>query len=226
MTFYINGPSLVYVKGVNALATLGPADEIRPWRHELGITAGPIRIIPNFVHHDINVDDFGPDIPADCHAMIADVSIHMILVHYDEEVLQKCFANSLGYPTVGGFAEIERPGTLAGAGVSLGRGKQIFEPGNSFISLSLTAGGPQPGDNVQTTPPWRFPACYIPANPTEIPIGSDRTLLVLRWRAIPYKPLFKPYSNKPLLSTIDTQELTSKGVRLWYRTIDDPNPEP
>lgn len=215
---YINGPCMVKVKGVEALVNNVEDREVKTW--ELGLTQGPIRIIPNFIHRDIYVDDYG-DVPAEVMAMIADVQIHMTLVHYDADVLDNCMINSIGgyhadMATVGSLTA----GTMAGAGKLMGNGRQLYEAGNRFITLILTS-RPTSLDPPGTDPnefPWRFPAAYIAANPMEIPIGTERSLVTLRWRAIPYRPPFAADANNPAVSTTTVQELKSKGAVLWYRS--------
>jgi hypothetical protein len=109
---------------------------------------------------------------------------------------------------------------MPGAGKLMGNGKQLYETGNRFITLILTSlpteAAVDPDNLVEF--PWRFPAAYIAANPMEIPIGTERSLVTLRWRAIPYKPPFEAVEATPDQSTTTRQEIISKGTVLWYRS--------
>lgn len=217
---YVNGPCLVKVKGRGALAdTIGGEAVLR----ELGLSTGQIRIIPNFIHRDIQCDDFGGDVPAEIMCMLSDVQIHMVLVHFDEEVLDQCMSNSLG-----GYYNVDNepafdPGIMAGAGKLLGGGREIFGTNNLFMSLNLTAPGEAAadGENISLKRPWRFPAAYIPANPLDIPLGTDRSQIVLRWRAIPYVPTVEPISpGESGAVRLRGIEPKSRGAILWSRTAD------
>ncbi len=203
----INGPCLVTVKGGGALAQSSGGEGLI--LHELGLSIGDIRIIPNFIHRDINCDDFGPDVPPEVMVSLADAMIHMVLIHYDNQVLDWCMSNSLGFYDDG--VNDLNAGTMAGAGTILGGGQAIQDSTNLLISLNLSAPGVVTPDNVHTFAPrpWRFPAAYIAANPMEIPLGTTRTAVVIRWRAIPYVT----YNSR-------SSELKSRAAVLWNRTAD------
>lgn len=182
--YVISGETLVRVKGnpSSAIASLS----------ELGLAEKEVRIVPRFIHQDVHTDDFGPEIPAEVLAMLADVTIRMTLVHYDKSILDTCLAESLGGGT---------PGVMPGAGVPMGAYSAVTTGNNHFISLNLLS--------PQLNFPWRFRAAYLANTPAEIPIGTERTLAVLTWRAIPYA--FPPSS---------VGEIQSKGTILWDRTLD------
>jgi hypothetical protein len=215
---YIQGPVLVKVRGTGALAAEEGGEETT---HELGLTLGPVRVVPNLVHRDIRVDDFGPDIPAEIMSTLADAQIHMTLVHFDDDVLDKCIANSMGGQyRASGFSDTLVGGVFAGAGSLLGNGKQVGEPGNNFITLILTTTN---ASALNVVAPYRFPTAYICANPLDIPLGTERSLVTVRWRAIAYVPPFPATeATVPTSSTIP-QEIKSRGSVLWYRT--DPEPD-
>lgn len=237
---YVNGPNLIYVKGMGALSRDG-----KPKKLELGLTQGPIRIIPNIIHRDVFSDDFGPDVPAEVMSTAADAQVHMTLVHYDESVLHQCIQNSMGnYDTIYNastgadpealddqgldITSLSRAGYFGGVGKMLGGGKQRFEAGNLYISLSITAQvySRQFPEFREEPRPYRFPTAYIAANPMEIPLGTERTLLVVRWRAIAYRAPFAPKGTTPndnRISTTTTRELKSKGAVLWDRRVDTDN---
>lgn len=160
---------MVVVKGGAHLVTgtygRGVADG-RP----LGLASDSIRISPRYVHHDMRVDDFGPEIPADVMQNLADVTIRMNLVHVDKDILDVCLRESLG----GGAGKW---GVLAPAGEILGGNKDFFASGWHYTSLNLLT-----NDNL----PWRFRAAYLSQNPAEIPLGTRHSIFNLTWRAIPY----------------------------------------
>lgn len=191
--YIIYGETMVKVKGNGALsATLAGGTDFLATLWELGLATEGVRIIPRFIHQDIHVDDFGPNIPAEVMCMMADCRIEMTLIHYDALVLDACITESLGsskFPS----------GTLAPAGQTLGRGLPLFSSGCHYISLSLAAS--------RLVSPWRFPTSYLDSHPLIIPIGTERTIVNLSWRAIPYKPLMPNFGQ--------SEEIMSSGAVLW-----------
>jgi hypothetical protein len=182
--FQINGETLVRVRGNPSTPFASATD--------LGLAQKEVRIVPRFVHHDVHIDDFGPDVPVDVHWMLAEVSIRMTLAHYDANILKAVWAESMGGGT---------EGTMVGAGTPMGAGVAVGAAGNHYVSLNLLS--PVLGL------PWRFRACYLANTPFEQPLGTERTLAVLTWRAIPYVP----YPSS-------VGELTSTGAVLWDRVLD------
>lgn len=201
----INGECLVLTKfGAHVLDRPLGQNNSSSARFELGLSSREIRITPRFVHRDINVDDFGSDIPVEVLNMMADVTIRMELVHYDKDVLDACQIESQG-----GDASRTTVGSLPPAGLPLGNFVQLLASGCHFISLNLTS--------PQLNFPWRFRACYLTGPPVEIPIGTERTLAQVNWRAIPYRA--------PTLGVIVSgfspfAEVMSSGVPLFDRTLD------
>ena len=76
--------------------------------------------------------------------------------------------------------------------------------------------------------PWRFPTAYLTNRPMELPLGTSRSLVILNWRAIPYKPPTRPTViseaivvglRPPVVTTItrfgDAPDVSSDGVVLW-----------
>ncbi len=188
---------------------------------ELGLATESIRISPKFYNKDIHTDDFGPNCPVEIMNELAEATISMALVHYDAEILDTCMSEGMGgglnpLPTggVGGFNPLA--GMMVGAGAIMGGINPIFSSGNKFISLYLI---PDP-----STPavPWHFPATYLTSQPLELPLGSEKTIATMSWRAIPYKPLvptaiagggLKSGGFKFLPSFLN--EVTSSGAILW-----------
>lgn len=162
--YVIYGETLVKVKG-GGFSGLS----------ELGMTSEPIRILPRFVHQDISVDDFGGQIPAEVLWMLGDCRIRMTLVHYDEEVLGGCVRMAMGGGGI--LTAFPNDGRVAAAGTPMGSARLNGFIGNRFLSLNIASSIGQP---------WRFPQAYIDGQPVEIPIGTEKSLVMVTWRAIPY----------------------------------------
>lgn len=182
---------MVKVKGHQALSMSGQA---QLW--ELGLASDQVQIIPHYYHKDIYADDFGPSVPPEVLWNIADVNIRMTLIHYDYLVLDDCIANSMGGSATGA-------GQLIGAGDTLGRGCGRQESGNCYISLNLTS---PYGQN-----PWHFPTTYLAEQPVVIPLGTEKSLVQLNWRAIPYDRAVPGFA---------LGAVASSGRILWDHTLD------
>lgn len=198
--FIFNGECLVKVKGGAHMSGRAIGDLT-----ELGLSVDDVRITPRFVHADMKVDDFGPDIPADVMWNLADVTIRFTLIHYDEDALDVCLRESMGGGNI-----LANAGTFSTAGRPLGRGLPLLSSGNCFISLNLLS--------PILDKPWNFPASYLTGPPVEIPLGVNATKAVCTWRAIPYKPLVG--SGQTIVLSGRTQEIASSGVPLWFRALD------
>lgn len=215
--FVINGETLVLVKGHNALA--GPSDldgRRRPYLHELGLAEGQITVSPRFIQQDIKCDDFGPSIPAEIMFQLADVTVSMSLIHFDQDVLEYCLSEALCRPVDSNDNINLTSWTLPGAGALMGNGLSLTKRGNYFVSLNLTS--PKLGR------PWRFPASFLTSSVT-LPLGTRRTVAQLQWRAIPYTILQGVVV--PSDSMLDDNnvagfpgEIRSRGTLLWDRTLD------
>ncbi len=182
--FWVNGESMVYVKGASAsyIANLT----------ELGLSEGPIRIIPSYRHKDINLDAWGLA-AAEVQFMLAECQISMTLIHFDRTVLAACLQESLGATPL-------NEGTMNRAGARLGNGAAPFAATNHFISLNISS--PVAGL------PWKFPTTYLTGPPMEFPLGTEKSSVVLNWRAIPYTT--DPYNGG----------LGALGTVLWTHTAD------
>lgn len=156
--YVINGPVLVTVQ--NPVVGAGS---------ELGISNAPISVAPNLFHQDIHTDDYADRVPPDTFWLGADVTIEMTLVHFNPEVLYLCLEESMC-----GSAG----GTLKGFGQLMGRGRALQSDGNHYIQLTLSS--------PDLNQPWVFPAAYMAVRPLVLPLGVERSLAVLTWRAIPY----------------------------------------
>lgn len=190
--YMVNGECLVKVKGGGALAQADGEGGEELW--ELGLSIDEIRIIPRFFHYDIKTDDFGPDVPVNIIWNLADVTIMMTLVHFDDDILDRCISNSMGNGVLGSDGN-PNPGKLVAAGTILG-GKDNSD--TKFISLNLLS--------PQFEKPWVFTYSYLTAQPLEIPLGTSRSLVQLTWRAIPF-----PQAGN---------EVESAGATLWSYELD------
>lgn len=165
---------------------------------DLGMTDKPIQITPRGVHYDVHTDDYGPDIPAELLFNLAEVRIQMTLVHYDVDILNICIQEAFA----GGNGTFVTDGTLAPAGKLMGGGVSVGASGNHYVSLNIISATGQP--------PWHFPATYLDSQPLLIPIGTERSLVQLSWRGIPYGAM---NSSGEVLST---------NKILWDRSPDAP----
>ncbi len=201
--FQIPGETLVQVKFAEHVSGI----QVR----ELGLTTDAVRIMPNFRHKEITVDDF-PEIPVEMQWELASVDIRMNLIHYNYDTLNICVDEAMC-----GSSD----GTLAAAGLLLGRGKRIFESGNHYVSLNLI---PNPLAQVR---PFRFRASFIQTPPFEMPYGTTTSIVAVNWRAIPYVPPLLPgtqvelgENDEPNQEVPVNNELISSGSILWDRTPD------
>ena len=60
----------------------------------------------------------------------------------------------------------------------MGGGNPLYSAGNSYIALGILS----PVGNI----PWRFYASYLTGNPITYPLGTEKSLVQMNWRAIPY----------------------------------------
>lgn len=208
--YQINGECLVRVRGGAHLSGgIG-------FLTELGLTDrdGVVRIMPEWRHRDVKVDDFGPDVPAELQWQMAQAKIHMTLVHYDRDVLDQCVGEAMGGVADASLALGQQAGSLVPAGQPFGRYKPMFASGNHYIRVNLAANNGFP---------WRFLSCVLQGPPLEIPLGTRRSHVKLIWRAIPYT-LPGLVSGGSLASggiLVDGiifssgKEISSSGVELW-----------
>jgi len=194
-TFNPYGETIILVRGNGSLGLNGD-----PQTQELGLCVQDgLKVIPRFYHKDIKCDDFGPDVGPEVMWNLGEVLIQMTLVHYDEEVLKSCMDNSMCGSDDGTLAPA---GRLMGGSRALDLSSEFDGQENNFIGLYLLS-------ISDVTRPWHFLATYLTTPyPVEIPIGVDRSLVKLNWRAIPYKA-----------GITGTFELSSNGVKLWDRIL-------
>jgi hypothetical protein len=213
--YQIYGGVMVEVFGARAL--IDPDGKRR--KKQLGLTVEGVTWRPRFRHQEIYCDDFGDEVPAELMAKMADVSIDMTLVHYDPEILDACFANSMGSETAGAFDF--GGGQLMGGvgGVSTGFGFMNEQPSSGdfdsssfYISLNLISD--QNALGLGGVDPYRFPYCVLSEQPEEIPLSTEKSMVRLRWRAIPFKrPQFPDDAAQG--------EVSSRGAVIWDRERDE-----
>lgn len=201
--YYTNGETLVQVKGSpQSISKVTP----------LGIASESIKITPHYKHFDLKVDDFGPDIPPEVLWNLTDATIQMTLVHFDPAILSICVAES----ACGGTE-----GVMISAGTPMGGGKPLYNPANHYITLYLSTNG---GGTTGNAAPWKFPTAYLSVTPFMWPIGVERSLVELTWRAIPYVPQGSSSStnsdNKTGVVTTTTtlNDILSAGSTIWTRS--------
>lgn len=207
--FYLNGPSLVKVKGGAHLGTTLNVGKLT----ELGLSSEGIEIDLSFHHRKLIPDDYGPIVPAELMTDLAEARIRMTLIHFDYNVLDICLGESLG-----GDRGIYAGGQLPPAGTIMGGGGPIFSSGNHFISLNiLSEYKPQ---TLLLGIPWRFPACYLSQPPVHFPLGTKCSAVGLTWTAFPYSPFGGTTIGTSGSSSTLTGEILSSGAVLWTRTLD------
>lgn len=190
--WFVNGETMVAVKGnVNtSIAALT----------YLGLAVDQVSVTPDFRHQEINVNAWG-EIPAEIQWMNGAVMIHMNLVNFDIDVLDICLQESMGGATA--LGSVGRAGQLMGNNVAR------FAAGNHFIGLNLLS--PVAGK------PYRFWYAYLAAPPITFPLGVDKSIISLNWRAIPYSP--DPWGG----ATAQPGTVAGTGAAgavIWDRTLD------
>lgn len=160
--FFINGETMILVKGAT--------DTGIPTLSELGLAMDPVRIRPRFRHKDINVDAFGEGVP-EVQFMLLDIQVSFTLIHFDQAILRECTRLAMGGPAGG-------EGTMARAGTRLGGGVGRFAPGNKYVGLNLSS----PVGQL----PWCFFFSYLTEQPFEWPLGTEKSMVPVTFRAIPF----------------------------------------
>lgn len=192
--FQIAGECMVLVKGntnssINAIS-------------QLGLCSDSVDVSYGIVHQDIKVNawgNMGP--PPEEQCFLSDVTVSMSLVHFDEAVLKECVRLSMGGAPVEG--QMPRTGALMGGQVAR------FAAGNNYIGLNLTS--PVAGN------PYRFYYARLAAQPFRANMGTERQLVVLNWRVIPYTT--DPWGGSPAQPNT-VAGTGSLGALLWDRTLD------
>lgn len=195
--WFVNGETLVLVKGRSdsGIASLS----------QLGLSPDKISVEPQYYHEDINVDAWGKA-PAEVQWMLGTLNVRMTLVNVDMQVLSICAALSQG----GAPAAIAAPQSFAAAGVmnragtTMGGNVARFAPGNNYIGLNLSS----PIGNL----PFRFFYAYLAQPPYSIPLGTEKSIITLNWRVIPYTQDPAGISNGVIYG--------ATNYALWDTTLD------
>ncbi len=206
--FICNGEALISVRGGAHMGSgaIGVYSE-------LGLTTDQIRIVPRFYQRALYVDDFGPDCPVEVMAGIASVDFRLNLIHYDPNVLDIMMRESMAGGGNVGFNP--NAGTFAPWGTPMGAGLPLFASGNHYFGVNIAS------PVLQF--PWRFFNCYLPEQPVEIPLGTEKSITSCNVRAIPYSSPLGPNGVISLSSggiLVDgalygPQEIKSANYRLW-----------
>ncbi len=110
----------------------------------------------------------------------------------DRDVLDVCLNEARAAPVVG---------QMGRAGQRLGNNSARFSATNRLIGLNMTS--------PVAAKPWRFYFTYLSAQPMVFPLGTERSLVQLQWRAIPFT--MDPYQ----------QGAGSFGTLLYDHQLDD-----
>lgn len=218
-SFYIAGECMVSVRGGAQMSGQAIGDAT-----ELGLTSDQISVTPTFYHGDVKVDDFGPNTPANVQGLLAEVSLSMTLVHYDDSVLDICLDESLGGG--GGFNTFGADGLRAGArlapaGRLLSRYRNAYWSGWHYVAVTIQT--PVAGDV------FRFRQCYLAQQPVVIPLGTEASLVRCNWRCIPYQDLWLSggTAGQSGAITVDgnvfspRRQVQSSGAVIWDHLTDD-----
>lgn len=155
------------------ISVKGAANSLIANTSQLGLSQDAIQITEYFIQDDIGVDAYGntgsPN-PPDMQIFGSFAVFETNLVHYDPIILQECIRLSFGNaPTEGSQA---RAGTLYGSNVPL------YAANNCYISVGVSS----PVGNI----PWTFLSCHMSERPFVYPLGTKRSVVQVRWRAIAY----------------------------------------
>lgn len=160
--FYINGESMITVVGppTSAIATAT----------QLGLAPDPIRV--TLIEHSkpLIVDAYGQDNIVDEQVFGGDALINMTLVHFDPVILAECVR--LAWPSSTAEGQLGRAGTRRGNGVA------PQTAGSSMINLNISS--PVAGL------PYNFPTTWLADHPVMIPLGTEKSLVQLIWKANAY----------------------------------------
>lgn len=203
--FQVNGESLVRVQfGAHITGT-----SLTSGAGDLGLASEPITVTPTFFHRDILTDDFGPNVPAEVMWNLATVTIRMKLVHFDLDNLIFAYGESMagGVPQGGPFPGDPIDGRLAPAGSLLGNGIALLSSGCHYVGLLIQS--PVLGL------PWHFPSAHMVGQPFIFPLGTEKTVADVTFRAITYVPLTSVGVHTS--GTPGFKEISSSGVTLWDR---------
>lgn len=160
----VNGEVLLRVKGAQGTALANLSD--------FGLSEAPTVMTFKFVHKDITMDAAGGVVPVEIQAMMSEVLISTTMIQTDLDILEELMRLAMG----GGaqFGQTGRAGTLMGGGVAR------FQPGYKFVGLNLTS--------PVLNRPWRFFHTYLMSPMGAWPIGTEKSVIPVTFRAVAYSP--------------------------------------
>jgi hypothetical protein len=172
--FKINGETMISVKG--------RSDGLIPLLTQLGLAADQVNVQFEVEHEDIIVNAWGK-FPAEVQVFGGAANISMNLIHVDEAVLEYCWQEAMG-----GTASF---GQLARAGARLGNNTARFAPANTVNPATglVTTGNHLIGLNISSPVlqlPYRFWYAYMSSPPITYPLGAEKSVIAVTWRAFAY----------------------------------------
>ncbi len=129
----------------------------------------PMRITPVFKTRDMTTDAWG-DNPSDIQTFLAEAFISFTLIHMDRVVLDELIRLSMGAAAT--------VGQVARAGTRMGNNVARFAAGYKFFGVQITS--------PVAAKPWQFFHCMLADNPIEFPLGTEKSMVPIRFRAILY----------------------------------------
>lgn len=185
--YYVNGETMMKVKG-RSDSSIGSLSD-------LGLNADSVVVQVMNMRLDIIVDAYGKA-PPETQFMGAFAECTHTLVHFDRSVLNTCIQE--------GWGSSPALGQLGHAGSLMGNGLARFAAGgvngNHFIGLNIIS--------ALGADPWRFLHAVLAESPVTFPLGTERSLVGLRWKSVPYS--IDPWNNGN----------GSYSVPIWDHTAD------
>lgn len=170
-------PRTIYINGESMVQTLFPAGSTISGISQLGLTVDAIEVVLQVHSEPILVDAYGKGNPIDEQVFGGEATIMMNLVDFNPTALAECVR--LSFPVFGG-AGTTAEGALGRAGARRGGGAATAAgAGSSYIGLNITS--PVAGL------PYNFPAAYLRDEPYRFPLGTERSIVRLTWRALAYQ---------------------------------------
>lgn len=167
----------IFENGVVMVGVTGNSISSIPTNTNLGIADTPVRMEFEFNHDPITTDAGGRFVPMDVQGFLGTAIVSFNLIHFDKTVMREVMRLSQGAPA--------QDGTLTRAGKRLGGNNARFAPGWNYVSLNLSS----PIGLL----PWRFLNAYLTGRPVQWPLGTERSLLQVNFRVIPYTT--DPWNN-------------------------------
>lgn len=152
------------------VVVVGPSGSAIAGAAQLGLAPDPIQVTLNEHSKPLIVDAYGQDNTIDEQVFGGDALINMTLIHFSAIALSEC--------TRLAWASAPTEGTLGRAGFRRGNGVALGAAGSSFINLNIAS--PIAGL------PYNFPAAWLAERPVVIPLGTEKSMVRLTWKACAY----------------------------------------